>query len=104
MASDRTVFDARKAKSWKSEVDSEFAAVKLILRQVADECTRDPAGDDTILLAVESFGRTLNEKWTDLGRAYDNIQEKLEKSFNDYEKAVSDSVELVEEMKRKVRP
>ena len=49
MASDRTVFDARKAKSWKNEVDAEFAAVKLILRQVADECTRDPAGDDTIL-------------------------------------------------------
>ena len=45
----------------------------------------------------------MDEKWTDLGRAYDSIQEKLEKSFSDYEKAVSDSVELVEEMKRKIK-
>ena len=62
MASDRTVFDARRAKLWKEEVDAEFEAVKVILRQVADECSKDPIGDDTILLAMESVGQALNEK------------------------------------------
>lgn len=104
MASDRTVFDARRAKLWKEEVDAEFEAVKVILRQVADECSKDPIGDDTILLAMESVGQALNEKWSELGRAYDNIREKLEKSFNDYEKAIDTGLQRVEDMKRKIKP
>lgn len=104
MASDRIVFDAQKASLWKKEVDAEFEAVKVLLRQVADECARDPAGDDTILSAMESVGQALNEKWSNLGRAYDNIQDKLDKSFNDYEKAINSGVQYIEDMKRKIRP
>lgn len=104
MASDRTVFDARRAKQWKEEVDAEFEAVKTILSQVADECSRDPIGEDTILSAMDDVGQALNAKWSDLGRAYDNIQEKLEKSFKDYEKAIDTGVQRVEDMKRKIKP
>lgn len=104
MASDRTVFDAQKANLWKKEVDAEFEAVKVLLRQVADECARDPVGDDTILSAMESVGQALNEKWSNLGRAYDNIQDKLDKSFNDYKKAINTGVQYIEDMKRKIKP
>ena len=85
-------------------MDAEFEAVKVLLRQVADECARDPVGDDTILSAMESVGQALNEKWSNLGRAYDNIQDKLDKSFNDYEKAINAGVEYIEDMKRKIKP
>ena len=57
MATDRTEFDAQRAKAWKMEVDAEFAAVKVLLKKVTEECTKDPIGDDTILKAVDSAGQ-----------------------------------------------
>ena len=103
MATDRTEFDAQRAKAWKMEVDAEFAAVKVLLKKVTEECTKDPIGDDTILKAVDSAGQYLNEKWTELGDAYDKIQEKLGESFDGFEKAIDKGVEIVEEMKKKIR-
>ena len=103
MSTDWTEFDAQRAKAWKAEVDAEFADVKVLLKQVTEECTKDPIGDDTILKAVDSAGQYLNEKWTELGDAYDKIQEKLGKSFNEFEKAIDKGVEIVEEMKKKIR-
>jgi len=103
MASDRTEFDALRAKMWKAEVDSEFAAVKDLLRKVNEECSKDPVGDDTIMKAIEVANYKLNEQWTQLGNVYDKVQEKLGESFSGFEKAINEGVRLVEEMKSKIR-
>ena len=36
MATDRTEFDAQRAKAWKMEVDAEFAAVKVLLKKAEE--------------------------------------------------------------------
>lgn len=90
--------DVTKAKSWKKDVDQELAEVKKLLKDVAKACDDNPADDD-ILMAIQDTGRFLDEKWNGLCNGFEESMGFIDKTINEIERSIKNSVERFENFK-----
>lgn len=90
------------AQAWKREVDVEVAAVKRLLNDVALECQEIAGSDDSIMQAIESAGKVLEDAWGKLIGGFEQIGAKIDEVFKKYHESGNAMVDLIEDFKGKI--
>ncbi|MCD8104833.1 MAG: hypothetical protein LUF35_07520 [Lachnospiraceae bacterium] len=97
-----TKLDIEKANAWKSEVEAELADVKVLLRNVYQECEERPEDDDTLLNAFYEAGLKMESTWTELSNQFDKTVSGLQEVINQWKNTIEEKVSGVKELVSKI--
>lgn len=94
--------NVEQAQVWKGKVQDELSEVKLLLKQVAECCQRDPVEDDPILKIIYESGQTLDTTWSSLTNVFEQSIETIGSAIYSIGEAVRRGVEAFNEFKSKI--
>ena len=83
-------FDEARIAAWKREIDAEFDAVEIILRDVSEEVRRDPIEGDPVLEGIYNAGTKLEEAWGKLKTVFHEVSELADSLFSKTKKAIGE--------------
>ena len=85
--------DEQRLDDLKNEINTELIAVRGILRNVAAECDKDPAEDDTILVEIQKVGNDMRTAWGNLCDAFQSVTDKITEIIGGYNKTATEQSE-----------
>lgn len=83
----------------QKQIDEELKEVKVVLKKVNKCCEKDPAEDDTILMAIDEVGQNLNESWNNLTNMFDFVSNQIIHGIQKAASAVEQKKQEVQNMK-----
>lgn len=99
MAQDMDI-DVNEAKKWNAEVEQELKEVKVILKKVSESCTNPGMQDDALIAMLKAGGNELNEKWTSLCNAFDNVVKSTNSAIDAIKNGIIKSIEHITNMNK----
>lgn len=91
------------SRQLKLDIENEFALVDQLLRQVSEFCCSGPVGDDPIMQAIDEIGKTMNEKFEDMKKVFDQAMDAFGEVINQMAKWLQKRLDELNEYKSKIK-
>ena len=91
------------SRQLKLDIENEFVLVDQLLRQVSEFCCSDPVGDDPIMLAIDEIGKTMQEKFEDMKKVFDQTMDAFGEVINQMAKWLQKRLDELNEYKSKIK-
>ena len=96
-------FKEEDARKWIGAVESEVQAVQELLKNVTALTTAAEAEQDTIMLEMQQAGQELDEFWGKMCVGFEHVIGQLGKVFDSLTNAVSDTLDAIGALARRIK-